>query len=238
MDGGERALAICMIVALAAAAAMYGGAAHAAQEGGPIPEWIKTVFGYYAAGQITDGELIGALQYLIGAGVITLPAVAGGNDAGGGAGEQATAPSPAAAMSEEARSLALQADIAECLADESRIMIAGWELDARASRGYTSDEYEQEMRGMITAGRASVQATEAWAAVARQAAADGSITVAERADISAADNDMAAADAAVYNALMSTAAGQLTGSLTDTTGGFFEGLLQASTIAGDETDCY
>lgn len=237
MDGGERALAICMAVALAAAAVMYGGAAHAAQEGGPIPEWIKTMFGYYAAGQITDGELIGALQYLIGAGVITLPAVAGGG-AGGDASEQATAPSPAAAMSEEARLLALQADIAECLADESRIMIAGWELDARASRDYTSDEYKQEMRGMITAGRASVQATEAWATAARQAAADGSITATERADISAADNDMAAADAAVYNALMSTAGGQLMDDFADTTGGFFEGILQASRIAGDETDCY
>lgn len=235
MDGGEWALAICMAMALVGAAVMYGGAAHAAQEGGAIPEWIKTVFGYYAAGQITDGELIGALQYLIGAGVITLPAAAGG--AGGGASEPATAPSPAA-MSEEARSLARQADVAECLADESRTMIAGWELDARASRGYTSDEYEQEMRDMITAGRASVQATEAWAAVARQAAADGSITAAERADISAADNDMAAADAAVYNALMSTAAGQLIGAFTDTSSGFFEGLLQASRIAGDETDCY
>ena len=237
MDGGGRALAICMAVALAAAAAMYGGAAHAAQEGGAIPEWIKTVFSYYAAGQITDGELIGALQYLIGAGVITLPAAAGGG-AGGGASEPATAPSPTAAMSEEARSLALQADIAECMAGESRVMIAGWELDLRASRGYTSDEYEQEMRGMITAGRAGVQATESWAAAARQAAADGSITAAERADISAADTDMAAADAAVYDALMSTAAGQLMGAFTDTTSGFFEGLLQASTIAGDETDCY
>lgn len=229
MDGGERALAICMAVALAAAAVMYGGAAHAAQEGGHIPEWIKTVFGYYAAGQITDGELIGALQYLIGAGVITLPAAGGGEQA---------APSPAAAMSEEARSLARQADIAECLADESRTMIAGWELDARASRGYTSDEYEQEMRGMITAGRASVQATEAWAAVARQAAADGSITAAERTDISAADTDMAAADAAVYDALMSTAAGQLMGAFAEASGGSFEGLLQTSVIAGDETDCY
>ena len=236
MDGGERALAICMIVALAAAAVMYGGAAHAAQDGGAIPEWIKTVFGYYAAGQITDGELIGALQYLIGAGVITLPAVAGGG-AGGDASEQAAAPSPAA-ISEEARSLALQADIAECLANESRIMIAGWELDLRASRGYTSDEYEQEMRGMITAGRASVQATEAWAAAARQAAADGSITAAERADISAADADMAAADAAVHNMLMSTAAGQLMGAFAETSGGSFEGLLQTSVIAGDETDCY
>ena len=232
MDGGGRALAICMVVALAAAAVMYGGAAHAAQEGGPIPEWIKTVFGYYAAGQITDGEIIGALQYLVGAGVITLPATAGG----GVGGEQA-APSPAA-MSEEARSLALQADIAECLANESRIMIAGWELDLRASRDYTSDEYEQEMRGMITAGRAGVQATESWAAAARQAAADGSITAAERADISAADADMAAADAAVHNMLMSTAAGRLMGAFAEVSGGSFEGLLQTSVIAGDETDCY
>ena len=223
------ALAAAAAAAAAAAVTSDGAVAHAAlDEGGtPIPAWVKTVFGYYVAGDIDDGELIGALQYLIDLGVITLPD--GGNGAGG---------EPAAAMSEEAKSLARQAGIAECLADESRDMIAGWELGARAARDYTSDDYAAEMRGMVAAGRASVQAVEAWAAVARQAAADGSITAAERADIVAADNDMAAADADLYDAMMNTSAGEFMDAMADSAGGFFEVLLQTSTIGGAETECY
>ena len=231
----RRGAALVAAVALAAAAggvAAGGVAAHAAlDEGGaPIPAWVKTVFGYYVAGDIGDGELIGALQYLIDLGVIILPSGDGAAD---------DEPAPAAAMSEEAKSLARQADIAECLADESRGMVAGWELDIRAARDYTSDEYAAEMRGMVTAGRASVQATEAWAAVARQAAADGSITAAERGDIAAADDDMAAADADLYDAMMNTAAGQFVGAMANGgTGGFFEALMQTTVIAGAETECY
>lgn len=232
---GRRSPSLVAAVALAAAAAVAvaagGAVAHAAlDEGGaPIPAWVKTVFGYYVAGDIGDGELIGALQYLIDLGVITLP--------GGGDGA-ASEPAAAAAMSEEAKSLARQADIAACLADESRDIIAGWELGARAARDYTSEDYAAEMSGMVAAGRASVQAAEAWAAVARQAAADGSITATERADIAAADNDMAAADADLYDAIMNTAAGEFMDDMADSAGGFFEVLLQTSTIGGAETECY
>ena len=53
------------VVAVALAAA--GGAAHAAPDegNGPIPAWVKTTFGYYTNGHISDAEIIGALEYLI-----------------------------------------------------------------------------------------------------------------------------------------------------------------------------
>lgn len=37
-----------------------------------IPDWVKTIFIFYAEGGITDKDLIGALQYLIQQGVITV----------------------------------------------------------------------------------------------------------------------------------------------------------------------
>lgn len=227
--GRRRNMSYTVIAAVAAAAVIGAGggavigAAHA-QDGGDVtlPTWIKTLFGFYAAGDIGDGEIIRALEYLINDGVINV-----------GSGEAA-----ATAMSEEAKSLTLQADIAECLADESRTLIAGWELNLRAARDYTSDEYGAEMRDMITAGRASVQATDAWATMARQAAADGKITAAERTEITAADDYMAAADADLFDAMMNTAAGQFMGAFTDSDSGFFEGMLQAYSITGGETECY
>ena len=55
MDG-RRDMELSMIMALAGGGAM-AGAAHAAQDkGGPIPASVKTVFGYYAAGQITTAS--------------------------------------------------------------------------------------------------------------------------------------------------------------------------------------
>ena len=62
MDG--RHIAACATIAVLVAAGA-GGAAHAVQEGELIPAWIKTVFTFYADGQITDGELIAAFEYLI-----------------------------------------------------------------------------------------------------------------------------------------------------------------------------
>ena len=168
MDG-RRDMALSMIMALAGGGAM-AGVAHAAQdEGGPIPVWIKTVFGYYAVGQITDGELIGALQYLVGQGIITLPSSA----------EPAAAPP----MSAEAATLIDQAKIVECLADEERHMIAAWTLDLKASSSYMLEEYEAEMRAVIDADDNSVQATEAWAAAVRQAAADVDVYNAQAATL-------------------------------------------------------
>lgn len=73
MDG-RRTMALGMIVALAAGGTM-AGAAHA-QEGGPIPTWIKSIFAFYLDGQITDDELISALEFLIAQDIIQVAAEA------------------------------------------------------------------------------------------------------------------------------------------------------------------
>ena len=56
-----------VITTVAAAAVIYGGAAAAAhaQEGDLIPAWVKSVFSFYVNGEITEAELINALEYLI-----------------------------------------------------------------------------------------------------------------------------------------------------------------------------
>ena len=38
-----------------------------------IPSWVKTLFTYYAQGQISDAELLAAIEYLIEQGVISVP---------------------------------------------------------------------------------------------------------------------------------------------------------------------
>ena len=234
MGGGRRRIAMYGIVAALAAAAAGGaaaGGAHAAPDdggggggGGPIPAWVKTVFGYYADGGISDDDLIGALQYLIDLGVIALPA---------GGTEQA-----APAMSEEAAWVDTQAGIADCMAAEARHMIAAWELDMRASRGYASQEYEAEMGRVIVAGRESVQASQAWADAMRQAAADGEIAAAERAAILDAEAGVVDAEADLYDAMMGTAAGQLVDELGSYMPGGIEAFMQAATLSGAETECY
>ena len=188
MDGGERALAICMAVALAAAAVMYGGAAHAAQEGGAIPEWIKTVFGYYAAGQITDGEIIGALQYLIDLGVITLPATAGGE------------PAAPAAMSAEAKTAMAQADLLSQDVDDAGYWLADMRIEL-ALGGHPQDG-RAEFKTALAATERTMEAADAWAGMLRTAAGDGVITAAEQAAITAAEGaaiDAGRAERAVYD---------------------------------------
>ena len=39
-----------------------------------IPRWIKTVFAYYAQDQISETELLNAIQYLVESGIISIPA--------------------------------------------------------------------------------------------------------------------------------------------------------------------
>ena len=70
------------------------------------------------------------------------------------------------------------------------------------------------------------------------AAERNDIAAAERNDIAAAGNGMATADAGLCDALVQAAACQLVHAPADVTGGFFKGLLQASTIAGEEAECY
>ena len=62
-------------MALAAIAAPVG--AVQAQEGEAIPAWIKRVFAFYVDGQITDAELITALEYLITQNIIQVTANVG-----------------------------------------------------------------------------------------------------------------------------------------------------------------
>ncbi len=47
-----------------------------------IPEWIKTVAGYWTGGQSSDGEFIGAIEFLIRAGIITVSAESSGASTG------------------------------------------------------------------------------------------------------------------------------------------------------------
>lgn len=105
------------------------------------------MFGYYAAGETTDGEIITALQYLVGRGIIALPA----------SDEPAAAPPD---MSAVAAAFIDQAEIAECFAGEQRRTIAARSLDLKASRDYTLAEYTEQMVGVIVAGNDSVRATE------------------------------------------------------------------------------
>ena len=43
------------------------------EEAEHIPSWVRTLFVYYAEGHISDYELLSALEYLIGVGVISVP---------------------------------------------------------------------------------------------------------------------------------------------------------------------
>ena len=70
MDG--RRVAICATIAASVTIAALASAAHAQGTDRAIPEWIKTVFGYYANGDIGDAELVNALQYLIDQGILNI----------------------------------------------------------------------------------------------------------------------------------------------------------------------
>ena len=95
-----------------------------------------------------------------------------------------------------------------------------------------------EMGRMIEAGAESARAMEAWADAARQASADGSVTAGETATVEAAERDMADAEAAAYDAFMSTPAGQIMGGIAPHAPDFTEAYLQASVLSGEETACY
>ena len=56
--------------AAAAATPLLAEEAHAQQDGERVPAWVKQVFGYYVNGQISEGELLGALEYLIENGIM------------------------------------------------------------------------------------------------------------------------------------------------------------------------
>ena len=62
----------CTAIAALIAIAAPAGAAHAQAEGEIIPAWVKQVFVYYANDQISEGELIAALTYLINNNIIEI----------------------------------------------------------------------------------------------------------------------------------------------------------------------
>lgn len=112
-------------------------------------------------------------------------------------------------MSEESLSLVAQASIAECMAGESRRMLAAWTLDMRSASWYASDEYTARMERLIEAVSNSARATEAWADTARWAAADRTVTDEDLETLADADAHMSSASAGVYGALMGTPTKQL-----------------------------
>jgi len=56
----------------------------AAAAQGAIPEWVKSNAGWWAEGSIDDATFVGAIQHLIGAGVIEIPPTVAVDGAGGG----------------------------------------------------------------------------------------------------------------------------------------------------------
>ena len=44
-------------------------------QSGSIPDWIKNTASFWATGQISDGEFINAIEFLIGSGIIEVPGV-------------------------------------------------------------------------------------------------------------------------------------------------------------------
>ena len=199
---GRRSPSLVAAVALAAAAAVAGAVAaggivaHAAlDEGGaPIPAWVKTVFGYYADGDIGDAELIAALEYLIDHGIIQVGASA--PPAGADGAESDGAEHAAWALDE--------AEFNDALAERLRDDMHALRIEIRAG-GYMPGQpadYDQ----VIMAGQAEIRAVEAYAAALRAAAADGDIAVDERTAIERAGR---AADAASQAAADAVAASPL-----------------------------
>lgn len=187
--------ACATIVALAAIAVLAaGGAAHAQADGELIPPWIKSVFAYYVDGQITEAELVNALEYLIEAGVINVAA------------RTPSEPAAAPVMSAEATSYMLQAEALEQASIASRMtMLELMSTISMAAPYMEYDEYNdlqeqaaavQELAAIAdTADAAHVNAM-------RRAAADGTITAAEQAGIEAASAAAARASATAQEAAM------------------------------------
>ena len=65
-------IAACIATVMAAAGAipLLAGEAHGQQEDERVPAWVKQVFGFYVDGQISEDELLGALEYLIKNGIM------------------------------------------------------------------------------------------------------------------------------------------------------------------------
>ena len=220
MDIRRGMAAIVAAAALAAAAAAAGGAAYATSDGegdGPIPAWVKTVFGYYAAGEITDDEIIAALEYLIAHGIIQVGAAPDGAE-------------PAHAGADLAERVADEAEFNEALAERLRDDMQAFRIELRAG-GYIPG-HPDDYADVIATGRAEIRAVEAYAAALRAAAADGEITAAERAPIEAAGRAADDAAQAAADAVAASPMGQYLAFANELTGAFVGALGEPSGDGG------
>ena len=180
----------CAAAVAAAALAAPAWTAHAQEgDGGPIPEWVRTIFVYYADGAISDAELLAALQYLADQGVIRI--------ASGPADEPKDT-----AMSEEAEWAADEAQYIDALAERLRDDMRAFRVELRTSAYIPGEPADYD--DAIEAGRAEIRAAEAYADALRSAASDGRITAAEQAGIDDARQAAEDAEAASSEAFMAT----------------------------------
>ena len=81
----QARVAAAVAAAAVAAALVAAPGADATSHG--VPDWVKTSAGWWADGSITDEDFLGGVGYLIGAGIIDVPAT-GDGPAGQGAGAE------------------------------------------------------------------------------------------------------------------------------------------------------
>ena len=73
---GAAAGIAAVAAAPAACAPLLAGEAHGQEGEGQVPAWVKQVFAYYVDGQISESEILGALEYLIESGIMQVGAPA------------------------------------------------------------------------------------------------------------------------------------------------------------------
>ena len=172
----------CAAALTLAVAFLLGGMAGTAQAQNDenIPAWVKGIFVFYADGQIDDRELIGALEYLIAEGIIKI-----------------TAPTEHV-MSAEAMSYTLDADALEAASRDFREANVHLKrtLDVWAENVEPAERraWDQRAEALIPLLDNMDMANAVLITSMRAAAADGNVTLVERADVDAAK---VAADTAV-----------------------------------------
>ena len=91
-DVWRLTLAAAAVAVAAAALAAPPTAGAQGQAEFQIPEWIRASAGWWADGSITDSDFLGGVEYLAGAGVITLPPAEGGAPGSRGGGDGGLVP--------------------------------------------------------------------------------------------------------------------------------------------------
>ena len=199
----RRGITYAVIAALAAAG--VGSTAHAQEGDDPIPAWIQTVFIYYANGEITGAELIGALEYLIAHDIIQITTDAGAERAAErervGGGERAAAE---AAAERATAAIGRAAELADAAADS---LTESTRADNARDKGTSPSAIRQNNARADAAAREAAEAAEA-AAEAIAEAAEAAEAAAEAAR--EADMDTTVTDSQAHiTATINTAAGSL-----------------------------